>query len=64
MSNAYALDATGSTFALAACSKTYGYDAQGRVTSISATVDGVTRVKTYTYNAAGDVATETPWVVQ
>ena len=35
----------------------YGYDAQGRVASVTATVGGVARVTTYTYDAQGRVAT-------
>ena len=35
----------------------YGYDAQGRVATVTATVGGVARVTTYTYDAQGRVAT-------
>ncbi|PIF89743.1 YD repeat-containing protein [Acidovorax sp. 62] len=35
----------------------YGYDAQGRVATATATVGGVARVTTYTYDAQGRVAT-------
>ena len=35
----------------------YGYDAQGRVASVTATVGGVARVTSYTYDAQGRVAT-------
>ena len=35
----------------------YGYDAQGRLATVTATVGGVARVTTYTYDAQGRVAT-------
>ena len=35
----------------------YGYDAQGRVATVTATVGGVARVTSYTYDAQGRVAT-------
>ena len=35
----------------------YGYDAQGRLSTATATVGGVDRVTTYTYDAQGRVAT-------
>ena len=35
----------------------YGYDAQGRVATVTATVGGVARVTTYTYDAQGRVST-------
>lgn len=35
----------------------YGYDAQGRVATVTATVGGVSRVTSYTYDAQGRVAT-------
>jgi YD repeat-containing protein len=35
----------------------YGYDAQGRVAAVTATVGGVDRVTAYTYDAQGRVAT-------
>lgn len=35
----------------------YGYDAQGRLQSVTATVGGVARVTAYTYDAQGRVAT-------
>ena len=35
----------------------YGYDAQGRLATATATVGGVDRVTTYTYDAQGRVAT-------
>ena len=35
----------------------YGYDAQGRVQTVTATVAGVERVTAYTYDAQGRVAT-------
>ena len=35
----------------------FGYDAQGRVATVTATVGGVARVTTYTYDAQGRVAT-------
>ena len=35
----------------------YGYDAQGSVGTVTATVGGVARVTTYTYDAQGRVAT-------
>lgn len=35
----------------------YGYDAQGRVATVTATVGGVARITTYTYDAQGRVAT-------
>ena len=35
----------------------YGYDAQGRVATVTATVGGVARVTTYTYDAQGRVTT-------
>ncbi|MDP3229376.1 MAG: RHS repeat domain-containing protein [Acidovorax sp.] len=35
----------------------YGYDAQGRVATVTATMGGVARVTTYTYDAQGRVAT-------
>ena len=35
----------------------YGYDAQGRVATVTATVGGVARVTTYTYDEQGRLAT-------
>ena len=35
----------------------FGYDAQGRVATVTATVGGVARVTSYTYDAQGRVAT-------
>lgn len=48
----------------ARCPHTYGYDANGRLTTDTITLGTTTWVKTYTYNASGQLTGESVWVKQ
>lgn len=55
-------DSAGTLFSPGASSHTYGYDGSGNLTTDTAVLAGVTRVKTFGW-ASGRIATESQWVV-
>lgn len=57
-------DSAGSYVDIDSLPKTYGRDASGNVTTITATNGSNTWVKTYTRNGAGNVTAESAWVLQ
>ena len=57
------LDSTGQAFDPASCSHVYGYT-DGQMTTDTATLSGVSWVKTYTYDAGGSLTAESRWVRQ
>lgn len=57
-------DSTGQPFAPEDCAHAYGYDATGLLITDTATNAAGAWVKTYTYNAAGQLSGETLWVKQ
>lgn len=56
-------DSAGTAFSPGSCSHVYGYDGNGNLTTDTATLGAVVRVRTYTYTA-GVLTAASRWVVQ
>lgn len=60
----FVLDNKGSAFSPDSLPKTYGRDASGNITTITATNGTSTWVKTFARDGSGNVTSESAWVLQ
>ncbi|SDV49172.1 RHS repeat protein [Chitinasiproducens palmae] len=58
------LDSRGFEFDPSSCTQVFGYDANSRITSITATSGSRTWVQTFTRDASGNITAISPWVAQ